>query len=57
MYDNFTSKDVTIKIHSHDRNFRINKFIKDSDETTNQNDLWHAVKTIKKQLKNHKQWQ
>ena len=48
IYENFASKDVTIKIHSHDRNLSINKLIKDKEETINQNDLWHAVKTIKK---------
>lgn len=52
IYDNFTSQDVTIKIHSHDRNLSINKFIKDTEETTNQNDLWHSVKSLKKSLKN-----
>ena len=52
IYENFASKDVTIKIHSHDRNLSINKLIKDKEETINQNDLWHAVKTIKKSIKN-----
>ena len=52
IYENFASKDVTIKIHSHDRNLSINHLIKDKEETINQNDLWHAVKTIKKSIKN-----
>ena len=45
-------QDVTIKIHLHNRNISINKLIKDKEETINQNDLWHAEKTIKKSIKN-----
>jgi hypothetical protein len=43
-------KDVSVKIYAHDRNLSINKFIKDTHFTTNQNDLWHAVKAIKKAI-------
>ena len=47
-YDHLAEKDVSIKIHSHDRNLSINKFERDTNFTTNQNDLWHAVKAVKK---------
>ena len=36
----------------HNRNISINKLFKDKEETINQNDLWHAEKTIKKSIKN-----
>ena len=44
--ENMESKNVSIKIHSHDRNMAVNKFVKEAQFTTNQNDLWHAVKKI-----------
>ena len=48
IYNNLAAKDISIKIHSHDRNMAVNKFVKDTNFTTNQNDLWHAVKAVKK---------
>lgn len=51
IYSYFSSKDVSIKVHTHDRNMAVNKFVKDSDFTRNQNDCWHAVKSMKKSLK------
>lgn len=52
IYDHLAEQDVSIKVHSHDRNLSINKFVKDTRETTNQNDLWHAVKSLKKSINN-----
>ena len=46
IYEHLAETDVSVKIHAHDRNLSINKFIKDTHFTTNQNDLWHAVKAI-----------
>jgi hypothetical protein len=50
IYENMESKNVSIKIHSHDRNMAVNKFVKETQFTTNQNDLWHAVKAVKKSV-------
>ncbi|KAJ8322416.1 hypothetical protein KUTeg_000025 [Tegillarca granosa] len=52
IYNYLNEKDVDINIHIHDRNLSINKFIKDTRFTQNQNDLWHAVKQVKKALTN-----
>ena len=51
IYENFESEDVTIKVHTHDRNLSINKLVKSRPMTTNQNDCWHGVKSLKKALK------
>ena len=45
--ENMESNNVSIKIHSHDRNMAVNKFVKETQFTTNQNYLWHAVKAVK----------
>ena len=45
-------KDVSVKIHAYNWNLSISKFIKDTHFTTNQNDLWHAVKAITKAITN-----
>jgi hypothetical protein len=47
IYENMESKNVSIKIHSHDRNMAVNKFVKEAQFTTN---LWHAVKAVKKSV-------
>ena len=39
IYLNFASKDVTINIHSQDRNLSTVKLIKYKEETMNKNDL------------------
>jgi hypothetical protein len=39
IYENMESKNVSIKIHSHDRNMAVNNFVKETQFTTNQNDL------------------
>lgn len=50
IYNNLADKNVSIKIHAHDRNMAVNKFVKDTHFTTNQNDLWHAVKAVKEAI-------
>lgn len=50
IYQNLSDKDITIKIHTHDRNLSINKFVKDKQFTVNQHVLWHAIKAVKKAL-------
>ena len=51
VYDYFAESDVTIKVHTHDRNLSVNKLIKGT-LTQNQNDVWHGVKSVKKAMKN-----
>ena len=51
LYTYFDSKDVSINVHTHDRNMTINKFVKTRGYTVNQNDSWHGVKTVKKAMK------
>lgn len=43
---------VPIKTHAHDRNLSINCFIKrEREDTVNQNDTWHAAKSVEKEMK------
>jgi hypothetical protein len=42
--------DTKIGIHCHDRNISINKFIRESTDSVNQNDTWHCVKAMKTSL-------
>ena len=51
MYRYFEAKDTSINVHTHDRNMAVNKFVKTSGYTLNQNDSWHGVKSMKKALK------
>ena len=51
LYAYFDSKDVSLNVHTHDRNMTINKLVKTQGYTVNQNDSWHGVKTIKKAMK------
>ena len=50
IYEHFESKDVTVKVHTHDRNMSVNKLVKSRAMTTNQNDCWHGVKSLKKAM-------
>ena len=52
IYETLQTQNVPIKVHAHDRNLSINKLVKDTGYTVNQNDLWHAVKSLKKSIKN-----
>ena len=50
MYDFFDQESIPIRIHVHDRNLTINKMVKDRGDTITQNDVWHAIKSSKKNL-------
>ena len=52
MYDYFDTNEVSIKIHAHDANASVTKFIKNERPgTENNNDTWHVTKGITKELK------
>ena len=51
IYQYFTDKDVSVKVHTHDRNMSVNKMVRCSQFTVNQNDSWHGVKSIQKAMK------
>ena len=51
IYQYFTEKDVIVKVHTHDRSMSVNKLVKDTYFTVNQNDSWHGVKSIRKAMK------
>jgi hypothetical protein len=45
------TKDINVRIHAHDRNMAINKWVKThSPPVINQNDTWHGVKAMKKSV-------
>ncbi len=46
----FLHQDVPVKMWIHDRNPTVNKNIRNAD-IINQNDLWHGIKSLKKDLK------
>ena len=51
VYSYLDSKNVSVAVHSHDRNTSINKMIRENHKiTTNQNDTWHSVKALKKSV-------
>ena len=49
IYQYFTEKDVSVKVHTHDINMSVNKLVKNTNFTVNQNDSWHGVKSIERQ--------
>ena len=50
LYDHFEKEGVGIRVHAHDRNQSINKFIRETTTATNQNDIWHGIKSLKKSV-------
>ena len=46
IYSYMDEHDAKIGIHCHDRNLFINKFIRESTDSVNQNDTWHCVKAM-----------
>jgi len=52
IYKYFDEQNVSINVHTHDRNLSINKLVRETGFTGNQNDIWHAVKSLKKNLTN-----
>ena len=51
IYEYLEQKDVKVKVHSHDRNMSINKFVHEHGDTINQNDSWHGIKAVKLAMK------
>lgn len=52
LYENFDVKNVKIRRHGHDRNASINKFVREKQiNTVNQNDTWHVSVSIEKEMK------
>ena len=52
LYEHFTSNDVNIDVHGHDRNSSVNSYLKqDHGHVSNANDTWHATKGVAKELK------
>ena len=47
IYQYLEQKYIQVNVHTHDRNLGINKFVKDRENTVNQNDPWHAIKKLK----------
>ena len=51
VYEYLASQDVSVAVHTHDRNTSINKLIREHQPmTTSQNDTWHSVKALKKSV-------
>lgn len=51
IYNALDQNDISVRIHVHDRNMSINKLVRDRDDlVTNQNDIWHGIKSVKKAL-------
>ena len=51
LYSYFDDQDVSVAVHVHDRNMSINADVRTKPLTVNQNDVWHAIKALKKSLK------
>jgi hypothetical protein len=50
LLDEMNDKNIGINVWIHDRNMSINKALK-TRGISNQNDIWHAIKSLKKKLK------
>ena len=51
VYEHFAANGIPIAIHAHDRNMSINKYVREQQPNTiNQNDRWHAIKAVKKRM-------
>lgn len=51
IYNYLSQQDVTVGVHTHDRNLSINKYIREECDSENQNDTWHSAKSFKNALK------
>ena len=52
LYDHFDASSVSVKIHGHDRNASVNKYLATEQQTVvNANDTWHATKGISRDIK------
>lgn len=52
IYNDLDNKQVSVNVHTHDRNMAINKFVREREHgfVCNQNDIWHGIKSVKKAL-------
>ncbi|KAK3099354.1 hypothetical protein FSP39_003212 [Pinctada imbricata] len=51
VYQKLAEGDVSVRVHTHDRNMSVNKYVREEQkDTINQNDTWHGVKSLKKAL-------
>ena len=48
IYQAFETKNFTVRVHTHDMNITINKFVQNQPLTVNKNGTWHGVKSVKK---------
>lgn len=51
IYNYLEEENVDVSVHCHDRNLSINKYVREETLATNQNDVWHCVKSVKTALK------
>lgn len=49
-YRDLEAEQVTVHIHTHDRNLSTNEMVKETVNTTNQNDIQHVIKSVKKAM-------
>ena len=50
IYEYLASRDVDVRTHVHDRNLSINKYVRENTAAVNQNDSWHGIKGLKKNV-------
>ena len=50
IYQHLRNQNLAVGIHTHDRKLSINKYICEECESVNQNDTWHAIKSVKSSL-------
>ena len=51
IYQHWKKQSVAVRVHVHDRNLSINKFIREECDSESHDDTWHAVKSVKAALK------
>lgn len=50
IYRDLEAEQVTVQIHTHDRNLSIKKMVMEIVSTTNQHDIWHSIKSVNKAM-------
>lgn len=50
IYRDLEAEQVTVQINTNDRNLSINKMVKETVSTTNQNDILYGIKSVKKAM-------
>ena len=51
IYEDFDNKHVPVKVHAHDNNPSVTKFVRERGDTENANDTWHMSKKIAKDIR------